>query len=85
MYIGRKKNAAIFQKCSHTEFLQKLTYDIDLKVTLVNPVALTRILIMHVIPNHADVTSSFDEDMQPGLSIKTRGTQKTYQFATWKD
>ena len=46
LYIGRKKNAAIFQKCSPTEFLQKLAYDIDLKVTLVTPVAPTRILIM---------------------------------------
>ena len=39
----------------------------------------------NVILNHADVTFSFDEDMQPGLSTKTIGTQKIYQFTTQKD
>ena len=29
-----------------------------------------------LISNHAVVTFSFDEDMQPGLSIKTRSTQQ---------
>ena len=30
----------------------------------------------HLIPTHAAVTFSFDEDMQPGLSIKTISTQQ---------
>ena len=29
-----------------------------------------------LIPSHAVVTFSFDEDMQPGLSIKTGSTQQ---------
>ena len=29
-----------------------------------------------LIPNHTVVTFSFDEDMQPGLSIETRSTQQ---------
>ena len=30
----------------------------------------------NLIPSHAVATFSFDEDMQPGLSIKTRNTQQ---------
>ena len=30
----------------------------------------------NLIPNHVVVTFSFDEDMQPGLTIKTRSRQQ---------
>lgn len=61
--VERKK--AIFQKCSCTDFLQKLAYNMQIKVTLVTPAG-----SCNLIPSYAAVTFSFNEDIQSGLSIK---------------
>ena len=47
----------------------------QVKVTLVTPVHGSD-QDLDLIPNHAVVTFSFDEDMQPSLSIKTRSTRQ---------